>query len=306
MRVAVFGGTGFIGEYLTETLVEKGHEPVLLVRHGSEKKLPFSDRCVIIHGSVNDPESVKRTLRGCNAAIYLIGIIREIHEKGITFKSLHYEGVVTVADAALKEGVKRFIHMSANGASPEGAPYQQTKYLAEEYLKKSGLNWTIIRPSLVFGGPHGKFEFCTMVKKQIIMPPLPAPLFYQGILPLKAGSFLLGPVHVKNVASVFTKSLEMEEASCRTFSLCGHALEWKELLKIIAEASGRKKLMLPVPVLPVMLAAKLFDRFGFFPVTRGQLKMLIEGNYCDSEETFMFFREDVISFNVENLKYLRD
>lgn len=305
MRVAIFGGTGFIGEYLTQALITKGHTPVLLVRPGSEKKLPSADKCEIVHGSVDDSGLVRQTLQGCAAAIYLIGIIREIPEKGISFKSIHYDGLVKVADASLKEGITRFIHMSANGANPEGTPYQQTKYLAEEYLKKTGLSWTIIRPSLIFGDPHSKFEFCTMVKNQIIMAPFPAPLFYKGILPIKAGSFLLGPVHVKNVASVFSKSIEMERASCRTFSLCGPALEWKELLKIIAEASGRKKLMIPVPVSPVMLAAMLFDRFGFFPVTHGQLKMLIEGNICDSEETFRFFGEDVIPFNLENLGYLK-
>ena len=80
-----------------------------------------------------------------------------------------------VIDAAVSQGVRRMLLMSANGARPEGTPYERTKYLAERHLADSGLDGTVFRPSVVFGDPRGRMEFCTQLRDQMIRPPVPAP-----------------------------------------------------------------------------------------------------------------------------------
>ena len=77
MRVAVFGGTGFVGGYVVEALLDQGHEPSLLVRAGSEDKLSRRDDCRITGGDLESPDAVRATLEGCGAVIYLVGLLRE-------------------------------------------------------------------------------------------------------------------------------------------------------------------------------------------------------------------------------------
>jgi uncharacterized protein YbjT (DUF2867 family) len=208
MKVTVFGGTGFVGSYLVDALVERGHTPRLLVRAGSEGKVRHRAQCEIVTGDIGDAKSVAEALAGADAAIYNIGLLREFPARGITWEAMHYEGAARAIDAATDAGgVKRFVLMSANGAKPEGTGYQVTKYRAEQYLSRSGLDWTVFRPSVVFGDPRGREEFCSMLRDQMLAPPVPAPLFHEGIWPAGAGRFCMSPVAIQDVAQAFVRSL---------------------------------------------------------------------------------------------------
>lgn len=305
MRVAIFGGTGFVGRYIVEALLAAGHDPVLLVRPGSEQKVPHADRCQLVPGDIDNAAAIVSTLRNCDAAIWLIGILRERPAEGITFQGLQFEAACRVIDTAVAQSVPRFLLMSANGVAADGTPYQRSKYQAEQHLAASGLAGTVFRPSVVFGNPHGRMEFCTQLRDQMIRPPLPAPAFFTGLSPSK-GSFSMSPVFVEDVAAAFVRSLDAAEAIGATWELGGpDALRWPEILRRIARACGRSKLILPVPVLPLRLAAGVLDRFSFFPVTRDQLTMLLEGNVVNSEEAFQRLGITPAPFADEQLDYLR-
>ena len=88
MKVALFGGTGFVGSYMVDALLDGGHEPALLVREGSEQKVRRKDECRIVMGDVTDAESVRETLSDSEAVIYLIGIIREFRRFRCWFPGL--------------------------------------------------------------------------------------------------------------------------------------------------------------------------------------------------------------------------
>ncbi len=305
MRVAIFGGTGFVGSYLVDALVAAGHHLALLVRPGSEDKVRHRERVRIVSGDISDPDSVRTTLEHCDAAIYNIGIIREFPSQGITFRSMQYEGAMRVIEAADDGSVSRFLLMSANGVKPDGTPYQETKYLAERFLAQSEMNYTIFRPSVVFGDPRGRMEFCTQLRDDMIRSPLPAPNFYSGSSP-KTGGFAMSPVHVLDVAQAFCRSLENEATHGKTMTLCGpEAVPWPEIIRRIARACGRKKLIVPVPAVLVAAATGLLERFESFPLTRDQLTMLLEGNTGDSSEVFAELRIEPTPFDQKNLAYLR-
>jgi NADH dehydrogenase len=196
--------------------------------------------------------------------------------------------------------------MSANGVSAEGTPYEATKYRAERHLAGSGLSGTVFRPSVVFGDPRGRTEFCTGLRDQMVRPPIPAPAFFTGISP-RRGTFSMTPVHVRDVAAAFAGCLDRQETVGETYSLGGaDTLEWPEILRRIATASGRRKLIVPVPALPLKLAAGALDRFPFFPVTRDQLEMLLRGNVVTSRDAFELMGIEPTAFSVEALSYLRD
>ena len=305
MKVAVFGGTGFVGSYIVDALVAGNHYPVVLVRRGSEHRLNHAENCTQINGDIDDEESIEAVLNGADAVIYNIGILREFPDRGITFNALHYQAPVRVIDAAVAAGVKRFILMSANGVKQHGTAYQHTKYLTEEYLKGSGLDWTIIQPSVIFGDPRERMEFATQLAHDIINPPLPAPLFFNGLLPTSAGQFSMSPVNVENVAQAFVNSLENDNTIGKVYRLGGETLTWQEILSRIASATGKRKLMLPVPACGVSIAASLFDRFEAFPITQDQITMLMEGNTCASDDLVELGIKPT-AFNTDTLAYLRE
>ncbi len=306
MRIALFGGTGFVGSYLVEELLRQGHQPVLLVRPGSETRVNRRESCVLVPGEITSIEAIRQTLTGCDAVIYNIGIIRQNRRRGITFEELHHRSAVRVIDAATEQGVKRFILMSANGVRPDGAAYQRTKFKAEQHLKNTTLAWTIFRPSIMFGDPRGQQEFCTQLRDQLVRPPIPVPLFYNGLLPAGAGGFSLSPVHVMDVAALFVKALSMPDTIGECYPVCGlQEFSWRELIDLIAQAVSRNKWKVPVPATAVKIIAALLDRFAWFPITRDQVTMLLEGNTCDSGEVFRLFGIDPTPLCLENMAYLR-
>lgn len=308
MRVALFGGTGFIGSYIIDQLIDKEHIPRMLVRNGSTEKSLSSNKCEIVNGDITDGDAIREVITGADAVIYTIGIIREFASKGITYEKLHFEGAIRCMDIAIEMEVKRFILMSANGVCPSGTGYQKTKWMSEQYLKNTDLEWTIFRPSLIFGDPrgHDRPEFCTQLKKDLINLPFPAPLFHEGFLPFNAGSFTMSPIHVKTVADIFVSSIDKNNHYGETIELGGETeLTWKEIIKIISNACGKKKWALPAPVIAVKTVAAIFDRFSWFPVTKDQLTMLVEGNTCDSTNYFSDNNLKPLQFDIENLSYLK-
>jgi NADH dehydrogenase len=306
VKVAIIGGTGFVGTHLVERLLKDGLTPRLLVRPGSESKVDHPDGCERVAGEVGDSQALHDLVKGTEAVIYLIGILREFPARGITFDALQHQGVVDTLHAARQEGVTRFLLMSANGVHPEGTTYQRTKFQAEQALKAADVRWTIFRPSVIFGEPRGRMEFCSQLKRDIIDSPLPAPLFFPGLLPLNAGQFELAPVAVEDVATAFSLALTDPRTEGQTYELCGpDRLSWKAILTTIATASGRTKWMLPAPAIAVKAVASLLDRYPWFPITRGQIEMLLEGNVCCDCDGLAQFGITPKRFGPEALAYLR-
>ena len=204
-------------------------------------------------------------------------------------------------------GVKRFILMSANGVKPDGTGYQKTKWKAEEILKESGSKWTIFQPSLIFGecGHEGSSEFCKQIRDDMLSLPIPAPMFYKGLSPINAGSFSLSPIHVKNVAEFFVTAINQKESIGKVYILGGsETITWKKIIYKIARASGKPTWRVPVPLILIKAVAALFDRYEWFPVTRDQLVMLMEGNTVD-KHYFTNFGIEPIPFEIDNLNYLK-
>ena len=306
MKVAIIGGTGFVGSYIIDQLIASDHIVRLLVRSEGLSSIDRTGGCELIEGSVQDPVALADCLSGSDAVIYLIGILREFPSRGITFEELQFRAVERVIRLAEEQGVKRFLLMSANGVRPDGTAYQRTKYQAEEALKSSNRDWTIFRPSVIFGDPRGRMEFCTQLRRDIIDSPLPAPLFFDGLLPVGAGQFELAPVCVEDVAEAFVRTLEHRETIGRSLQLCGpERLTWKQILTTIASAVDKTKLMMPAPALAVKTVAALLDGQSWFPITRDQIDMLLQGNVCDTPGAFSQLGIDPKRFDEANLAYLR-
>ncbi len=305
MKVAVFGGTGFVGGYLVDALLSAGHEPVLLVRAGSENKLSQPDAVEIVTGDLSNLRAVEAALDGADAVIYNIGILREQPRKGITFERLQYRGAVRVIEAARRAGVSRLLLMSANGVRQPGTPYQETKFRAEEFARHSGMDVTIFRPSVIFGDPRGTYEFATQLHREMVSPPLPGIGFHNG-WSSESGQIRMSPVHVEDVARAFVEALDDPATIGKTYVLGGpESLSWTAMVERVADATGRRKMILPMPIGVMRVGATLLDWLPVFPVTRDQLTMLSEGNEVESDDVRDLTGRDPAAFDNETLAYLR-
>ena len=305
MRVAIVGGTGFLGGYIVEALLDHNHRPAVLVRPGSEQKLRAADRCDIHSGTVDSLPDLIAVLKACDAAVYNIGILRERRSRGITFEALQFEGVQRFLRAAETCGVRRLLLMSANGVKEAGTDYQSTKLRAENAAFASGMDVTVFRPSVVFGDPRGLVEFATRLHREMIVPPLPAAGFYVTKGSNK-GDVMMSPLHVRDVADAVVETLERQATIGRTYTLAGpERLTFSEILRRIAAAVDRRKWIVPVPLGLMRASATLFDWIPFFPVTRDQITMLEEGNVGDANDLAALIGREPRRFEVSNLDYLK-
>jgi len=316
MKVAIFGGTGYAGSYIIDELINNDMVPRLLVREGSESKVIQPDKCEIVTGDIEDEDAINKTLDDCDVVIYLIALIREFPSKGITNERFQFHGSERVADLARGKNVNRFILMSALGASPDpgGSKYMQAKYLSEQTIKNTEFDWTIIRPSSLFGDPRGgeRPEFCMMLDKLMLslVPypkfiPFPAPSFFTGLNPLDSGNYSFSMIHAKDVASIFINAIKDESTVNQILEIGGdRSVTWNEIVTSIAKVTGRKVIMIPAPFPIVATVAGIFDRFSWFPAGKDQLNDLVKGSVCDSSELLKKYGIEPIHFDIENLKYI--
>lgn len=273
MKVFVTGGTGFVGNEVLRQLVAAGHGVRALVRAGSEAKLALREQVEVWPGDVTDPACLVGALDGCDAIIHLVGIIREFPDKGVTFERLHVEGTDNLLIAAQAQGVKRYLHMSSNGTRPNAvAQYHRTKWQAEEAVRASGLDWTILRPSLIFG-PGG--EFITMLADLIRkMPVVPV---------IGGGRYRMQPVTVRQVAESFVKALDLPQTIGQTYELGGgQSYSYEEILDLTGAALGKDRVSkLHQPLFMIKPMVRMMEGFVSFPITSDQLTMMLEGNVCD-------------------------
>jgi|LGVF01.1.fsa_nt_gb NADH dehydrogenase len=275
MKVFVTGGTGFVGREVVRRLLAAGHQPVCLVRPGSEGKLPKGAGLIIRPGDVTDPASLEGALQDCQAVIHLVGIIREFPERGVTFDRLHRQATANLVAAAEAQEVARFVHMSSNGIDENASTgYYRSKWQAEEILRESSLSWTIFRPSVIFGAED---DFCNRLAELIrLLPVVPV---------IGNGRYRIAPVAVEDVAAGFVAALRLPASAGRIYPVCGlDCYTFDELLDQIGRALGRSRVSKAHH--PLFLVKPLVASLQFlpaFPLTSDQLTMLLAGNVCDPQ-----------------------
>ena len=303
MHVFLTGATGFVGSYILKELLAAGHTVRCLMRDTAASLASPDARIERVKGDITAPKSLTGLARGCDAVMHLVGIIKEIPGRGITFDALHRKATMHIVDEALDAGINHFVHMSANGARSNGVSgYQTTKWHAEEYVKKAGFDrWTIFRPSVVFGKPGpGQPEFASQLTDTLIRAFPVLPVFGDG-------AYAMQPISVQDVAAAFTQSLTDEKAAGKTYCVAGkEAFPYTEILDILTKAAGMQpKIKINQPIWLVRPMVHTVGKFDLLPITPDQFEMLLEGNTCDAADFFNDFELPAIPFTPDSLSYLR-
>jgi len=277
MKIFLAGASGFVGERVLNDLLSAGHEVTTLVHsdRSMEEIAGTKPEVRVVKGDVTRIDQMLRAVpEGTQAVIYLPGLLREFPRQGITFRSVHVEGVTNILTAASQSGATRWIQMSALGAVANASTgYYRTKWEAEERIRTSGLEWTILRPSLIFDDrPRRQHNFVDEIAKAIRMAPF-VPI-------LGSGTFLLQPVSVDDVSQTIVQSLLKPETIGKIYEIGGpEKMTYRQVVLLIANAMGSKKPAIKIPLWAMMFLARLLDRFSWFPITRDEILMLRDGNY---------------------------
>ena len=282
-RIFVTGGSGFVGSAVIEELSSRGYQVNALVRQ-RDIAAPASGHVQTIRGDLFTPAALEEGIRGCVGLIHLVGIIFEHRLQGITFERIHFEGTRNVVAAAKRAGVRRYVHMSALGTRPDAvSTYHKTKFLAEEHVRHSGLDWTIFRPSVIHG-PGGEFMQMEAKSARRKSPPFLFMPYFGG---KRAGR--LQPVYVKDVARAFVDALEKPKTIGEIYPLAGsQVVTWPEMHQAVAQAVVGKPRMvasMPVPVAKALAKSGVSRLLGF---NEDQVIMSQEDNTCDTTK----FRDD--------------
>lgn len=303
MKVFVTGASGFVGQELAGCLRQAGHSIRILARSRNSRRVQevaARYQAEVHEGDVLDATSLDGALEGMAAVIHLVGIISEVGRS--TFENVHTRGTQNMVAAAQRAGVGRFIQMSALGTRPNAiSRYHQTKWAAEEAVRQSGLDFTIFRPSLIYGP---RDQFVNLFAKIIRLSP---------ILPVMGSkSVRFQPVSVQSVATAFAASLTETRAVGRTYDLCGpETFTLAEILDEILFVMGRRPLKLRVPLgLSRCQAAVLEFAFPRLlgrapPLNRDQLIMLQEDNVGDARPANELFKLKMGSFREGIAGYLK-
>jgi NADH dehydrogenase len=292
-NVFLTGATGFVGSYILEELISKGYSVKALIRDRNKIKKHY-DNCKYIVGDIVSLNTYEESLEGTEVIINLVGIIREFKSKGITFSKLHVTATENLLASAKKYNIKRFIQMSANGVAENSKiRYYQTKYKAEELVKNCAPNYTIFRPSIIFGPQDG---FLTMLAKNIKKMPF--------FINIGNGNFPFQPISVKDVAIYFVESINNESTFNKTFCLCGNNIyTYKEIIMMLQKAMQLKRFVIPIPLLIIKAITLLLENVSLFPLTYDQLKMLLQGNICndDSIDNIIHIKKITLEEEIEKI-----
>jgi len=280
-RAFVTGATGFVGRNLIRALLANGFLVRCLVRPGSERDLQGFESIDRVPGDVLRPEGLVASVEGCAAVIHLVGIIRERPMRGVTFERLHTQATANMLDVARRAGAKRFLQMSALGTRPGArSRYHATKWQAEEAVRASGLDWTIFRPSIIFGPGD---EFVSMLARMIgRLPAVPV---------LGDGQYRLQPIPVEQVAEGFARALRGPAGVGQTYEVGGPAAyRFVEILDAIGAAVGHPHVRkIHVPLGLVKLMTRVLGWLPLYPVSMDQIRMLEEESVTDPSRFFADF-----------------
>lgn len=297
VRVAITGGTGFVGSHLTGLLSEAGHDLVLVTR-GNRVRRATRPNVRLVRADVVSGDGLVEALSGCAAAVNLTAILVERGRQ--TFDAVNRGGAANVAAAAREAGVEHLVHLSVLGADPDPRfPYLKSKWEGEQAVRISGVPFTILRPSLIFGPGDGFFTKLTALVRRT--PPM-APVPIAG-----DGRTLFQPIAIQDVARCI--GLALEAGPRRGVIAIGgpDLLSYEQIIDIIkAEVVSlpRPNLHIPVPAIKPM-AAVMAAIFTDPLVTPSQLDLLGRNNVTTPGVVSTAFGFEPRRF-AEHCAYLRD
>ena len=269
MRIAITGGTGLVGGHLAMALSAAGHESVVIARGMDDR--PFAREVLAANGvsfratDIQDRSSLEAAFTGCEAVAHCAGINRELGSS--TYEAIHVAGTRNVVDAAERAGVDRLALVSFLRARPNcGSAYHESKWAAEEIVRASGLEWTVLKPGMMFGrGDH----MLDHLSKALMTFPV-----YLGV-----GDRMVRPLAVEDCVRVLVASLVHGTLFHKTVPIMGPTeIGFDDAVRLVGDVMGKRRATIRVPIAVHYMLARVAEALMTVPlVAKAQVRILEEG-----------------------------
>ncbi|MBN9240015.1 MAG: nucleoside-diphosphate sugar epimerase [Micrococcales bacterium 70-64] len=248
MRVAITGGTGFVGRHLAERL----DDPVVISRRTGV--------------SLDDVDALAAAFAGCDVVVHAAGINREIDDQ--TFERVHVEGTRNVVAAAQRAGVGRIVMVSFLRARPDcGSGYHESKWAAEEMVRGSGIPHTVLKASMIYGHGDHMVDHVTRAVRTW-------PVF--GTVGFRSRT--VRPIPVADFVDVLVAAAEGRVSEPTVAVMGAEELPLAVAVRRVARVAGRRPLFVPLPVWAIRVLAQITEWTMVVPlVAKAQAQMLAEG-----------------------------
>ena len=229
--ICVLGGSGFVGGHICHQLVARGYRITAPTRDRERAKslitLPTAD---VVSADVHDPQTLKQLFQGCDAVVNLVGVLHDGRGKG-SFEEAHVGLTRKVVDACRQAGVRRLLHMSALNADLQApSAYLRSKAEGERIVRESGLDFTIFRPSVIFGREDRFLNLFAKLQRAL-------PILFLG-----SPDARFQPVYALDVAAAYAESVNRLDAFGATYDLVGpHVYTLRELVRYVGEVTEHRR-----------------------------------------------------------------
>jgi nucleoside-diphosphate-sugar epimerase len=250
MKIAITGGAGFVGRHLAE-------------RFGADDIVAVSRRTGV---DIDDVDALTNAFEGCEVVAHCAGINREISDQ--TYQKVHVDGTRAVVEAAQRAGVKRIVMLSFLRARPDcGSPYHESKWAAEELVRGSGLDYTILKAGMIYGHGDHLVDHVSHSVQTI-------PLFATVGLREKS----IRPIPVSEMVDVLVASIEGTLPKSTVSVTGGEELMLSEVVRRVAKLVGKPVIVVPAPIWFIQIVAQVTEWTMKVPlIAKAQARMLAEG-----------------------------
>lgn len=275
MKIVVTGGTGFVGRHLSRQLASQGHQVVVIARGADtrDKTIRKMSGVDFIQAEISKQSDLINAFAGCDAIAHFAGINRQIGEQ--TYKRVHVDGTRNVVEAARQSGARKIVLLSFLRARPKcGSAYHESKWEAEEIVRNSGLDYTIVKAGMIYGkGDH----MLDHLSHLLYTFPLFATVGYRE-KPIR-------PLAINDLLRVLESVLMENRLSRKTIAITGpEEILLSEAAKRVARVIHQKVAVFPAPVRFHYLLAWIFERTMKIPLASiAQIRILSEGVTAPAE-----------------------
>ncbi len=267
MKIAITGGTGFVGRNIARSLAAEGHELVLMARGIDRTDPAIRSLAQFVSLGLDCTAGLANAMTGCHTVVHCAGINREIGDQ--TFRKVHFEGTQHVLEAARQVGARKIVLISFLRARPNcGSAYHESKWAAEEIVRHSGLDFTVLKCGVIYGrGDH----MLNHLSHAFYTFPLFAFVGFHD-QPIR-------PNAVEDVARIVAACAVGGALPRKTLAVLGpEELTLREAVRRVARVVGRHPLMFPLPVCFHRVLGWCLERMMQVPmVSTAQVRMLCEG-----------------------------